>query len=288
MYDSQDLVQKINDTYASMSKGQKQISEYVLKNYDKAAFMTALRLAEKVGVSESTVVRYAMALGYKGYPELQRSLQEMVRNKLTSIQRMEMTSDMDRSAVLRSVLKADMNNIRATIEEINTDIFDDIVDTVLWARRLYITGLRSSAPLAQFLGYYLNFMLDDVQVVTSGVNDTLEQVFHISERDAILGISFPRYSRRTVECVRYAKGRGARVIAITDSPLSPLAQYADHLLIARSDIASFVDSLVAPMSVINALLVSVSLRRREELARHFEELEAIWDTYNVYLEKGKD
>lgn len=283
-----DLVQRINEKYPSMSKGQKQISEFILNNYDKAAFMTALRLGNKVNVSESTVVRYAMLLGYSGYPELQRSLQEIVRNKLTTIQRMEMTSDMSQSMVLRTVLKADMNNIRTTIDEINTDIFDEIVDTVYSARHLYIMGLRSSLPLAQFLGYYLSFILSNVNVVTSGVNDILEQLLHIGQEDVLIGISFPRYSRRTLEAVRFAREKSARIIAITDSYLSPISTYADHSLIARSDIASFVDSLVAPLSVINALIVSIGIRKKEEVSGYFMQLEKIWKDYNVYLEKEKD
>lgn len=288
VHTSPDLVQRINEKYPKMSKGQKQISEFILNNYDKAAFMTALRLGDRVKVSESTVVRYAMLLGYSGYPELQRSLQEIVRNKLTTIQRMEMTSDLSRTMVLRSVLKADMNNIRMTIDEINTDIFDEIVDTVYSARRLYIMGLRSSLPLAQFLGYYLSFILDNVRVVTSGVNDILEQLLHIGREDVLIGISFPRYARRTLEGVRFAKEKEARVIAVTDSYLSPLAACADHSLIARSDIASFVDSLVAPLSVINALIVSIGVRKKEEVSGHFMQLEKIWQEYDVYLEKEKE
>ncbi len=285
MLNNQDLVLRINDKYQKLSKGQKLISEYILNNYDKAAFMTALKLGDKVGVSESTVVRFAMALGYEGYPDLQKSLQEMVRNKLTTIQRMEMTSELSRTMVLRSVLKADMNNIRMTIDEINTDIFDGIVDAVYAARTVYIMGLRSSSPLAQFLGYYLNFILDNVRVVTSGVNDILEQIIHINENDVLIGISFPRYSRKIVEAMQFAKNRDANIIAITDSLLSPLSEYATHSLVARSDIASFVDSLVAPFSVINALIVSIGLKKKEEVSEHFKELESIWEEYNVYIEK---
>ena len=285
MLNNQDLVLRINDKYPKLSKGQKLISEYILNNYDKAAFMTALKLGDKVGVSESTVVRFAMALGYDGYPELQKSLQEMVRNKLTTIQRMEMTSELSHTMVLRSVLKADMNNIRMTIDEINTDIFDGIVDAVYAAKTVYIMGLRSSSPLAQFLGYYLNFILDNVRVVTSGVNDILEQIIHINEQDVLIGISFPRYSRKIVEAMQFAKNRNANIIAITDSLLSPLSEYATHSLVARSDIASFVDSLVAPFSVINALIVSIGLKKKEEVSEHFKELESIWEEYNVYIEK---
>lgn len=288
MHTREDLVQIINSRYSKMSKGHKLISEFIMKNYDKAAFMTAYKLGDKVGISESTVVRYSVALGYNGYPELQAALQDMVRNKLTTIQRMKMTSEMNKSMVLRSVLKADANNIRATIDEINTDIFDEIVDAIYASKRLYILGMRSSAPLAQFLGYYLKFMLDNVYVVTSGVNDVMEQLLHINEDDVLIGISFPRYSRRTIEAMKFAHEKKAKIVAITDSLLSPLAEYSDHSLVARSDIASFVDSLVAPLSVINALVVSLGLRKKEEVSEHFMELEKIWEKYNVYVERNKD
>lgn len=285
MLNNQGLVQKINENYSHMSKGHKLISEYILNNYDKAAFMTALKLGDSVGVSESTIVRYAMALGYAGYPDLQKSLQEMVRNKLTTIQRMDMTSELSHSMVLRSVLKADMHNIRMTIDEIDTDIFDEIVDDVYAAKNIYVLGLRSSAPLAQFLGYYLSFILDNVRVVTSGINDVVEQIIHIGSNDILIGISFPRYSRKIIEAMQFAKKKDTKIIAITDSLLSPLSEYAEHSLVARSDIASFVDSLVAPFSVINALIVAIGLRKRGEVNEHFMELEAIWDEYNVYIEK---
>ena len=285
MLNNLDLIQRINESYPKMSKGQKLISEYILNNYDKAAFMTALKLGDRVNVSESTVVRYAMTLGYQGYPELQRAIQEMVRNKLTTIQRMEMTSELSRPMVLRSVMKADMNNIRATIDEIDTDIFEEIIDNVYAAKRVYIMGLRSSAPLAQFLGYYLNYILDNVRIVTSGINDIIEQIIHIEEDDVVICVSFPRYSRKILEAMKFASGKKAKIIAITDSLLSPLAEYAEHSLVAHSDIASFVDSLVAPFSVVNALIVALGLRKKEEVAEHFMELEKIWEEYDVYIDR---
>jgi len=285
MLSNPDLIQRINESYSKMSKGQKLISEYILNNYDKAAFMTALKLGDKVNVSESTVVRYAMTLAYEGYPELQRAIQEMVRNKLTTIQRMEMTSELSRPMVLRSVMKADMHNIRATIDDINTDIFDEIIDNIYAARRVYIMGLRSSAPLAQFLGYYLNYILDNVRIVTSGINDIIEQIIHIDEQDVLICVSFPRYSRKILEAMKYASKKNTNIIAITDSLLSPLAEYASHSLVAHSDIASFVDSLVAPFSVVNALIVAIGLRKKEEVSEHFKELEKIWEDYNVYIDR---
>lgn len=280
-----DLVALINEKYHSMSKGHKQIAEYILSHYDKAAYMTAIKLGDSAGVSESTIVRFAMALGFEGYPELQRALQDMVRNRLTTIQRMDMTSELSQSMLLRSVLKADLNNMRLTIDEINTDIYEEIVDEVYAAKTVYIMGVRSSAPLAQFLGYYLSFILDNVRVVTSGTNDILEQVIHIGEEDALICISFPRYSRKIIEALKFARKRNTSIISITDSYKSPLIKYSKLSLTATSDIASFVDSLVAPMSLINALIVSIGIRKKQEAAEHFMELEKIWDEYDVYIEK---
>jgi len=285
MEQTTDLLQMIEEKSARMSKGHKAISRFILQEYDKAAFMTALKIGEKVGVSESTVVRFAMSLGFEGYPELQKALQELVRNKLTTLQRMEMTSDQSYSMVLRSVMKADSNNLKSTMENLSTETFEALVEAMYSAKRVYIMGLRSSAPLVQFMGYYLSFILDNVVVVTSGINDILEQIFHIGEGDVLLGISFPRYSRRTVEALRYARERGATVAAVTDSITSPLATIARHTLLIKSDIASFVDSLVAPFSVMNALIVAIAMKKRGEVADHFKALEEIWGEYHVYLEK---
>jgi len=280
-----DLVVLIKEQFHSMSKGHKQIAEYILSHYDKAAFMTAIKLGESAGVSESTIVRFAMALGFEGYPELQKSLQDMVRNKLTTIQRMDMNSELSQSMMLRYVLKADLSNMKMTIDELNTEIYEEIVDEVYAAKTVYIMGVRSSAPLAQFLGYYLNFILDNVRIVTSGINDILEQVIHIGEKDTLICISFPRYSSKVIEAVKFAKKRNASVVSITDSYKSPLTKYSKLILTAKSDIASFVDSLVAPMSLINALIVSIGFRKKQEVSEHFMYLEKIWDEYDVYLEK---
>ena len=290
MNKTDDLVGLINEKFQAMSKGHKQIADYILSHYDKAAYMTAIKLGDSAGVSESTIVRFAMALGFEGYPELQKALQDMVRNKLTTIQRMDMTAELSESMLLRSVLKADLNNMKLTIDEINTDIYEEIVDEVYAAKKVYIMGARSSAPLAQFLGYYLNFILENVRVVTSNVNDILEQVIHIGEDDVLICISFPRYSRKIIEAVKFAKKRKSSIISITDSYKSPLTKYSKLSLTATSDIASFVDSLVAPMSLINALIVSIGLRKKQEVEEHFMELEKIWEEYNVYIEKdnGKD
>lgn len=286
MEQRQELLARINQTGRRLSKGQKRIAEYIVNHYDKAAFMTASKLGDKVQVSESTVVRFAIALGYDGYPALQKALQEMIRNRLTAVQRVEMTGDMSESAVLGMVFKADMQNIRQTIEDLDEANFSRTVDALCGAERVYVVGVRSSAPLAQFLGYYMNFIRDNVMVITSGISDVLEQVARVGEKDVVLGISFPRYSRRTIEAMNYAKGKGATVVSLTDTPLSPLGEASDFCLTARSDMASFVDSLVAPLSMINALIVAMSLRHREEVSEHFAQLESLWERNHVYV--GKD
>ena len=286
MEQRQELLARINQTGRRLSKGQKRIAEYIVNHYDKAAFMTASKLGDKVQVSESTVVRFAIALGYDGYPALQKALQEMIRNRLTAVQRVEMTGNMSESAVLGTVFKADMQNIRQTIEDLDEANFSRTVDALCEAERVYVVGVRSSAPLAQFLGYYMNFIRDNVMVISSGISDVLEQVARVGEKDVVLGISFPRYSRRTIEAMNYAKGKGATVVSLTDTPLSPLGEASDFCLTARSDMASFVDSLVAPLSMINALIVAMSLRHREEVSEHFAQLESLWERNHVYV--GKD
>lgn len=286
MEQRQELLARINQTGRKLSKGQKRIAEYIVNHYDKAAFMTASRLGDKVQVSESTVVRFAIALGYDGYPALQKALQEMIRNRLTAVQRVEMTGDMSEAAVLGMVFKADMQNIRQTIEDIDEKTFSSVVDELCRAKRVYVVGVRSSAPLAQFLGYYMSFIRDNVNVITSGISDVLEQVVRVGEDDVVIGISFPRYSRRTIEAMNYAKERGATVLSLTDTPLSPLGEASDLCLTARSDMASFVDSLVAPLSMINAMIVAMSLRNRNSVSAHFGQLESLWEKNHVYV--GKD
>ncbi len=285
MQEMQDLIRRLNQSGKRLSKGHRRIAEYIMQHYDKAVFMTASSLGEKVGVSESTVVRFASALGYEGYPQLQRALQELVRHRLTAVQRFGMTSDLDQSQILQTVLKADMQNIRSTIEEIDTNKFDQVVDRIVDARSLYVMGVRSAAPLAQFLGYYLHFVFDNVHVASAGVIDVFEQISRIGEKDVLIGISFPRYSTRTLDAMRYALSRGAQVIGITDGPMSPLVETSTACLTARTDMASFVDSLAAPLSLINALIVAVGLRRRDELSEHFSQLEEIWKRNHTYLER---
>ena len=284
-----DLITKIQSERPGFSKGQKQIARLILEHYDKAAFMTASRLGVTVGVSESTVVRFATELGYDGYPHLQRALQEMIRNKLTSVQRMEVAGDrMGGRDVLQTVLHADTDMIRVTLDEIDRDAFQGAVDALMGAKRIYILGVRSSSALASFLGFYFNLLFENVTLVhTNSVSEIFEQVLRVGPGDVLFGISFPRYSKRTLSAMKYARDRGARVIALTDSQLSPLARVADHVLLARSDMASFVDSLVAPLSVINALIVAVGMSRRDEIEQTFNKLERIWEEYDVY-EKPED
>ena len=283
MQDMQDMIERLNHSGRKLSKGHRRIAQYIVEHYDKAVFMTASRLGESVGVSESTVVRFAAVLGYEGYPKLQRALQELVSHRLTAVQRFEMSSEIDPNAVLRTVLKSDMQNIRATVEELDNHAFEEGVKRILNAKEIYVIGLRSAAPLAQFLGYYLNYIFDRVHLVSSAATDVFEEIARISEADVVIGISFPRYSTRTVKAMRFARSCGAQVISITDGPMSPLHEVSDVCLNACTDMASFVDSLAAPMSVINALVVSLGLHRKEELSRHFKQLEAIWAANDVYL-----
>ncbi|MBU5316844.1 MurR/RpiR family transcriptional regulator [Clostridium bornimense] len=283
----QDLMRTIQVKFPRLSKGQKLIAEYILKQYDKAAFMTAAKLGDSVGVSESTVVRFANELGFSGYPKLQKALQELIKNKLTTVQRIELSNNyITMENALKGVLKSDMENIRVTLEKINPKTFDEVVNCIFNAKRIYIIGLRSSTALAEFLGFYLNLILDNVKVVAYGVSDIFEQMINISKDDLVIGIGFPRYAARTIEALNYAHGKGTKVVAITDSLLSPLATKSDYTLIAQSNMASFVDSLVAPLSVINALIIAVGLREKEKISSIFSGLEDIWEEYKVYSFKN--
>lgn len=283
----QDLMRNIQTKFPRLSKGQKLIAEYILKHYDKAAFMTAAKLGTSVGVSESTVVRFANELGFSGYPKLQKALQELIKNKLTTAQRIELSNDfITEENALKGVLKADMENIRSTLEKINHKTFEEVVELIFKAKKIYIIGLRSSTALSDFLGFYLNVILDNVKVVNYGVSDIFEQMFTVSEGDLVIGIGFPRYAKRTIEALTFAQSRNAKVVAITDSLLSPLAAQADYSLIAQSNMASFVDSLVAPLSVINALIIAVGLREKDKISNTYSSLESIWEEYQVYSYKN--
>lgn len=286
---NKDLIRFIISNFPELSKGQKLIAEFITTQYDKAAFMTAAKLGEKVGVSESTVVRFAIALGFEGYPELQKALQELIKTKLTTVQRIEMTSDYaEGNDVFRRILKSDMDNIRTTYEEVDVKAYEGIVDSLLGGKNIYIIGLRTSTVLASFMGFYLNLILGNVRVVSQGISDIYEQLFNVGTGDVVVAISYPRYSRKTVEVMEFVKSKGATTIAITDGPLSPLLNYADLSLYAKSNMASFVDSLVAPLSLINALIIAVSLREKDRVTRVFERLEKIWVQHNVYSDKNRN
>ncbi len=284
MANKNDLLNRINKKYSTMSKGQKLLATYITDNYDKAVFLTAAKMGDIVGVSESTVVRFAMSLGYKGYPEFQKALEELVRNKLNSVQRMEVTyGRISQSAILETVLQSDADKLKTTLEKIDHNAFELAVDTILNARNIYIVGIRSCAPLASFLSFYLTLMFDNVRLLhTNSSSEIFEQMVRIGEEDVIIGISFPRYSMRTLKALEFANNRSAKVITITDSIHSPMNLYSSCNLIADSDMASIVDSLVAPLSVINALIVALCMKKQKEVAKTLTTLEEIWDEYQVY------
>ena len=281
---NQDILALIQENMNTFSKGQKRIAAFILESYDKAAFMTASRLGKKVGVSESTVVRFAAELGYDGYPDMQKSLQKMIRNRLTSVQRIEVTNDrIGDQDLVSMVLQSDMEKIRLTLEELDRDAFDHAVKAIVSAKRIYIIGVRSSAAIASFLGFYFNLIFDNVVNVTAGTaSEMFEHLLRVGEDDVVIGVSFPRYSSLTVQAMSFARDRKATTVAITDSEASPLAPICKYTLKARSDMASFGDSLVAPLSLVNALLVAVSRAKNDDLANTFQTLERIWEDYGVY------
>ena len=284
MSNTNDLTNRINERYSTMSKGQKLLATYITDHYDKAVFLTAAKLGEVVGVSESTVVRFAAHLGYKGYPQFVKALEELVRTRLDSAREVEVTyGRISRSKILESVLKTDMERLKGTVEKIDQNAFELAVETILTARRIYIIGIRSCAPLASFLAFYLNLILEDViQLHTNSSSELFEQMVRISKEDVIIGISFPRYSLRTLKALEFANNRSAKVITLTDSVHSPMNLYSSCNLIAESDMASIVDSLVAPLSVINALIVALCMRKQDEVADTLEMLEQVWEEYQVY------
>lgn len=282
------LMEKIKNRYYRLSKSQKMIANYILNHYDKAAFMTASQLGETVEISESTVVRFANALGYSGYPKLQKALQELIKTKLTTVQRLELSnSQITQDSIIEDVIKSDIDSIQATINELNKEEFSKIVDSINKAKNIYIIGFRTSTVLAEFLGFYLNLILDNVRVVRYGVSDIYEQLIHITNEDIVIGISFPRYSKKTTQMLEFVSEKDAQVIAITDSDLSPLIEYSDYKLIAYSNMVSFVDSLVVPLSLMNALIVSIGMGKREYITKKFEDLESIWERYEIYTNKIK-
>ena len=281
---SNDILTTLQNSAHTFSKGQRLIAKYITESYDKAAFMTASKLGKKVGVSESTVVRFAVELGYDGYPSMQKAIQDMVLNRLTSVQRIEVANDrMEGHDVVSTVLQADAEKLRQTVDMLDREEFKAAVQAILDTDRVYILGVRSAAPLAQFLGYYLNYMSPNIHTVTtSGEGEMFEKIVAIKPEDVVVAISFPRYSSATVKAAQYCRAAGATVIGLTDGRESPLGQNSDHVLVAKSEMVSLVDSLVAPMSVINALIVAIAAQREERLSRIFTSLEQIWDQYHVY------
>lgn len=279
-----DVLAVMEKEQRSFSKGQRRIAAYILNNYDKAAFMTAGKLANTVGVSESTVVRFAAELGYDGYPGMRKALQEMIRSRLTSVQRIEVANEMmNEDNVLKSVICSDAENLQATLDECDVDEFKKAVDIINNARHVYIVGMRSSTCLANFLGFYLNLLLENVHIIQdTAVSEVYEQIMRIKEGDVFIGISYPRYSSRAVKAMKFAKNMGASAIGITDGKNSPFVGVADALLFAKSDMVSFLDSLVAPMSLLNALIVSIGIKRKENVSVTFNRLESIWKDYEVY------
>lgn len=284
---SLDLFEAISERVKTASKGHRKIAEYILSHYDSAEYLTASKLGECVGVSESTVVRFAYELGFSGYPEFQKCLREAARNKLTAVQRMEQ-SRLEYESVFKKVLRSDIENIRMTLEETEESAFDAAVEAITNAEHIYILGVRSSAALSSFMGYYFQLMRPNVVVLRNGSrSEIFEQLMRLGEKDLLIGISFPRYSKQTVQALRYAKDMLANTLAITDSMDSPIAENAENVLLARSDMVSFVDSLVAPMSLINALIAAVSIKNHDAVEKSFLSLEEIWDRYEVY-EKNRD
>ncbi len=279
-----DLLKHIEELMPTFSKSQKRIAEYILNYYDKAAYMTASKLGETVQVSESTVVRFAHEIGFEGYPELQLSLRELIRNKLTAVQRIEITNTrIGDSDVLETVAASDMEKLKATFENISREDFYRAVDSIIDAKMIYIIGVRSSSTLASFMNFYFRLIFPNVKLVqTTSSSEMYEELLRVGSGDTVIAISFPRYSKGIIGAVEYTRSKGADIVALTDSDISPIAQYADSLLIAKSDMASFVDSLVAPLSVINALIVAIGMKKQKEISETFANLEAMWDQSGVY------
>lgn len=279
-----DISKRIRKLYPSLSKGHKKIADAVLNEYETVAYMTASRLGGKVGVSESTVVRFAGVLGYEGYSEFQSAVEELAKTMLTPNQRIDMTKErIGKGDILESVMRSDINKIRNTLTKLNKDAFKKTVDSILGARTIYIIGARSSEPIAQILHYNLSLIFDNVRFINaSSTAEVFEQMFSISSDDILIAFSFPRYSSRVVNAIRFARSKSAKTVACTDSDISPLTKYADYLLLAQSDMASYMDSLVAPISIINALIVEITSKREKEIRRRFDTLEEIWNEYNIY------
>lgn len=287
-YDA-NILKRIEIEFESMSKSQKKIAEYILKHYDKATFMTASSIGEKVGVSESTVVRFATYLGFNGYPKLQQALQDIVKNKLTTLQRVDLSNEMFKNGdLLENVMNIDISKIRETIDSVDRTEFEKSVEAISTAENIFVLGTRSSFSLSQFLSIYLDYMFDHVRNVTGNSSSGIfDQIFKISEKDVFIAIGFPRYSKTTIKAINFAKDKNAKTIAITDRADSPLAKSADITLVARSDMISFVDTLVAPMSLINALIIALAVKKENDIPSIFRELENIWKEYGVYQSENE-
>ncbi len=286
----ENLFTKIQSNYIRFSKGQKKLADYILSNYEQAVFMTAVKLGKQVGVSESTTVRFAVELGYDGYPEFRQALEEMVLNRLNSVQRMEVAySNIPEDQILHRVLLSDIDKIKHTLETCSKEAFLTAVKSILGAKRVYLVGIRSCAPLAAFLEFYLQQILDDVRLITTNnASEIFEQMIRLDEDDVVIGISFPRYSMRTLKAMEFANNRKAKIITITDSQHSPINLYSSCTLLAKSDMASIVDSLVAPLSVINALIVALCLERKDKVMNTLSEMEKLWEEYQVYSRDDMD
>ncbi len=276
------IMDRISKEFDHMSKGQKLIAQYILDNYDKAAFMTASALSDTVGISESTIVRFAYALGYAGYPQLQKDLQEVIQNKMTTAQRLNMMEGLSVEDIIHASFKTDFNNMRVTKENIDPDMLEKIVNVISSARMIYILGTRSSGPLAEFFRYYMSYIKDNIRMVRYDGGDIFSQILHADERDAVLAISFPRYSMQTIETMHYLKRQGCKIISITDSVESPPAKISEYVLTAKSYMNSFVDSFTAPLSIINLLIIMIGLKNKEVLFRNFNKLEELWESNDVY------
>ena len=283
-----DILKVIESRQSTMSKGHRAIASYIISHYDTAAFITASKLGETVGVSESTVVRFACALGCDGYPELQKNLQELIKTRLTNVQRMGLATDMTEEELIRWSLRTDITSLRHVREVLDYAQVERIADEIIAAKHVFILGLRSSAPLAQFFWYYLNYIVNNSRLIASGFGDIFGQLMHASSEDLVIGISFPRYSTRTVDGAKFAKDNGAKVVAITDNEMSPLTEIADESLFVNTDMNLFVDSLVAPLSILNTLVLLVGMRKKDGLKHNFEMLEDLWKKHDVYTGKVDD
>lgn len=279
-----DLIALIQNSFYKFSKGQKVIAQFIIDHYDKAAFMTASKIGETVDVSESTVVRFASALGYSGFPELQKALQVLIKNKLTTVQRISLDEDIqDTEELHKKVLKNEIDNIRSVALELDSKALDEATRLIFNANRIYIMGLRTSFTLANYLGFYLDVMLDNVKVLNnSGINSIFEQLIRVKDNDLLICISFPRYSNKTIDAVKFAKEQNCKILAITDTKESPFYSLSNVSLLAKSNMVSFVDSLVAPMCLLNSLIINIGVKEKEDIVRYFDRLEKLWDEYSEY------